>query len=254
MLNEVLNNLPFIISGPCSIESEYQIHRIAKELSMSGIKMLRGGAFKPRTSPDSFQGLGKIGLKFMRDAADTYNMFVVTEVLETEQLEENYHLIDMIQIGSRNMSSTGFLKQVGKFTSEDKKPVLLKRGFSATLDELLSAANYIINEGNPNVILCLRGIRTFEQIDSSFRFTPDLASILELKEKTNLKVVFDPSHASGQARYIKKISEAAISLGADGLLIESHYDPTNAKSDKDQCIFTSEVIELNNSIQNSILV
>lgn len=254
MLNQVLNNIPFIIAGPCSIESEYQINRIAEELSSAGIRLLRGGAFKPRTSPESFQGLGKEGLVYMREAADKNNMFVVSEVLETEQLEANYDMIDMIQIGSRNMSSTGFLKQVGKMSSKDQKPVLLKRGFSATLDELLSAADYILHEGNENIILCLRGIRTFEQINSSFRFTPDLASILELREKTNLKIIFDPSHAAGQARYIRKISDAALSLGVDGLIIESHYDPENAKSDKDQCILPKEVIDIYNSVNTPELV
>ena len=241
---KLLQEKPIIISGPCSIESESQIHRIAKELSESGVRFLRGGAFKPRTSPEAFQGLGSQGLKFMREAADLNDMFVVTEVLESNQLEEHYDKIDMIQIGSRNMSSFGFLKEIGRKTALDQKPVLLKRGFSATIKELLLASQYIIREGNPNVLLCLRGIRTFEQIDSTFRFTPDLGSIVELKTKTELPVIFDPSHATGKAEFVPTFSKAALNLGADGLLIESHYDPENAKSDKDQCILPSEVSEL----------
>lgn len=250
-IKEALKQRPLFIAGPCSIESESQIKNTASELAPYGVNILRGGAFKPRTSPDSFQGLGEEGLKFMRQAADENNMHIVTEVLETEHLKKYYAMIDMIQIGSRNMSSFGFLKEVGKISSIDQKPVLLKRGFSATLNELLSAAQYIINEGNSNVYLCLRGIRTFEQIDSAFRFTPDLGSIIELKEKTDLPVLFDPSHASGNAKYVKQLSKAAISLGADGLLIESHYQPENAMSDKDQCIHPSLVSEIISEINSS---
>ena len=233
--------LPLIIAGPCSVESELQIENTAKELSKLGIKFLRGGAFKPRTSPESFQGLGSKGVELISRAAKNNNMFVVTELMDSPQLKKHYDDIDIIQIGSRNMSSFSFLKEVGKMTAEVQKPVLLKRGFSATITEFLHAAQYIIQEGNQNVVLCLRGIRTFEQIDSLFRFTPDLASIIELKERSNLKVIYDPSHASGNAKYIEKISLAAISLGADGLMIESHYRPEEAQSDKDQCILPVEV-------------
>ncbi|MDC1067936.1 3-deoxy-7-phosphoheptulonate synthase [Candidatus Kapabacteria bacterium] len=245
---KVIDSGPFIIAGPCSIESEEQIHRTAQDLSSKSVRLLRGGAFKPRTSPYSFQGLGYEGLKFMREAADLNDMFVVSEVLESDQLTNHHELIDIIQIGSRNMSSFGLLKQVGRITAPTGKPVLLKRGFSATISELLNAAEYIINEGNPNVILCLRGIRTFEQIDSYFRFTPDLGSIVELKEKTNLKVIYDPSHATGNAKYVTQFSKAAIQLGADGLIIESHYKPEEAKSDKLQCVHPSEVGNIISSI------
>ena len=250
-IKEDLKARPLLIAGPCSIESKEQIEQTASELSSLGVKFLRGGAFKPRTSPNSFQGLGEEGLNHMRNAADKYGMHIVTEVLETEQLKKSYPLIDMIQIGSRNMSSFGFLKEVGKISSIDQKPVLLKRGFSATINELLSAAQYIINEGNPNVFLCLRGIRTFEQIDSVFRFTPDLGSIIELKERTDLPVLFDPSHATGNAKYVKQFSKAAITLGADGLLVESHYKPEEAISDKEQCIHPSLVSEIISEINPS---
>jgi 3-deoxy-7-phosphoheptulonate synthase len=235
------DSLPLIIAGPCSVESELQIEITAKELSDQGIKFLRGGAFKPRTSPKSFQGLGAKGVELISKAAKKHEMFVVTELMDSNQLSKHYDDIDVIQIGSRNMSSFSFLKEVGKMTAKDQKPVLLKRGFSATITELLNAAQYIIQEGNKNVILCLRGIRTFEQIDSVFRFTPDLASIIELKERSNLRVIYDPSHASGNAKYVEKFSLAAMKLGADGLLIESHYKPEDAQSDKEQCILPSDV-------------
>jgi len=241
---EALKLRPLIIAGPCAVESDEQILKISKELSENGIKFLRGGAFKPRTSPDTFQGLGDTGIEFLRQAADKNNMFIVTEVLETCQLEKHYDKIDVVQIGSRNMASYGFLKEVGRKTASDKKPVLLKRGFNATLKEFLYSARYIQEEGNPNVILCLRGIRTFEQIDSSLRFTPDLASILELKEITDLPVIFDPSHSTGSSGYVHKISIAALNMEADGLLIETHYDPKSALSDAGQCILPSELLEI----------
>lgn len=241
-----------IFAGPCSVESEEQILTIAEELSALGIKYLRGGAFKPRTSPKSFQGLGEQGLIFLRNAADRYNMSVVSELLDTNQLEKYIDMIDVVQIGSKNMMSYGFLKTVGKLTAKQKKKVLLKRGFQSTINEFLLAAEYIMNEGNPDVILCLRGIRTFEQIDSALRFTPDLAGILEIKEKMkdiSLPVFFDPSHATGNARYVIEISKAAIMLGADGLLIECHPHPEKAVSDGEQSILPGKLIEILDFIQ-----
>lgn len=240
-IDTIFKERPLIISGPCSIESKEQIYEISAQLSALGIKFLRGGAFKPRTSPSTFQGIGSEGIRFMREAADRYGMFVVTEVLDSVQLEEHYNEIDVIQIGSRNMASYGLLKTIGKKTAADKKPILLKRGFSSTINELLLAAEYIINEGNPNVWLCLRGIRTFEQIDSIFRFTPDLASIIELKQKTDLPVIFDPSHAVGDSKFVIQIAKAALALGADGLLIESHIDPENAFTDGNQCVLPEDI-------------
>jgi 3-deoxy-7-phosphoheptulonate synthase / chorismate mutase len=242
-IDEALALRPLIIAGPCAVESKEQITKIAKELSERGIKFLRGGAFKPRTSPDTFQGLGDEGIKLIREAADRYKMFTVTEALETKQLEKHYCNIDIIQIGSRNMASYGFIKEVARLTAKDKKTVLLKRGFNATLNELIYAAKYILDAGNPNVILCLRGIRTFEQLDSDFRFTPDLADIIELKEKTNLPVIFDPSHSTGSAKYVLKIAKVALCAGSDGLLIETHNNPKKSLSDAEQAIMPKELLE-----------
>lgn len=241
---DFFKNKPVIIAGPCAIESEKQIIRISSELASMGIKFLRGGAYKPRTSPKTFQGLGRKGLEYMRKAAEANNMKIVSELLETKQLEESYDLIDIIQIGSRNMSSYGFLKQVGKMTAKDNKPVLLKRGFNSTLNELILASEYITEFGNPNIIFCLRGIRTFEQIDSKMRFTPDLAGILELKEMTPQPVIFDPSHSTGNSKYVVDIAKAALLLGADGLMIETHYNPIVALSDGEQSILPEKLKEI----------
>lgn len=238
---ELLQLRPIIIAGPCVVESREQIFKIAEELSQYGIKFLRGGAFKPRTRPQSFQGLGDEGLNYLLDAACKYQMYTVTEILDIDQLERNYEKIDIIQIGSRNMSSYGFLKQVGKLSAKDEKPVILKRGFAATLDEFINAAEYIRQEGNPNVILCLRGIRTFEQIDSRLRFTPDIGAIPELKERTDMPVIFDPSHSTGVSRFVLKIAKAALAAGADGLMVECHYNPEEALIDGFQAIYPQDL-------------
>lgn len=236
------------IAGPCVVESEEQIQRIAEELSGFGIKYLRGGTFKPRTSPGSFQGLGGRGIEYLKDAAEKYKMKTVTEVLDSNQLDQWYDMIDIIQVGSRNMSSFGLLKQIGKRTAKDGKPVLLKRGFSSTISEFLSAAEYIINEGNENVVLCLRGIRSFEQIDSKFRNTPDIASILEIKESSKLKVIYDPSHSSGNSKYVPALSKAAVDLGADGLMVEYHYSPNKALIDGMQSVNKKKFAEIIKSV------
>lgn len=241
---ELLKLKPIIIAGPCVVESRGQIETIARTLSAIGVRFLRGGAFKPRTSHLSFQGLGDDGLDLLLDAACGNQMFTVTEVLDNEQLERNYEKIDVIQIGSRNMSSYGFLRQVGRISAQDSKPVILKRGFAATLDEFLRAADYIRNEGNENVILCLRGVRTFEQIDSKLRFTPDIGAILELKERTELPVIFDPSHSSGISKYVIPLSKAALAAGADGLIIECHNEPEKALIDGHQAIKPEKIKEL----------
>ncbi|MCL5992404.1 MAG: 3-deoxy-7-phosphoheptulonate synthase [Bacteroidetes bacterium] len=233
-----------IIAGPCAVETSEQIKRLAGILKKLGIKFFRAGAFKPRTSPKNFQGLGIEGLQLIRKTADENGLYVVSEIMDNAELENCYNLIDVIQIGSRSMASYGFLKLIGKATAKDQKPVLLKRGFNATLQELLYAAEYISNEGNPNIILCLRGIRTFEQIDSAMRFTPDLASIIELKEKTGLPVLFDPSHSSGDAKYVEQLSKAALLLGADGLLVEVHDEPEKALSDGKQAILPDVLKEI----------
>lgn len=246
-MNEIISEIEkgtTIIAGPCSVESYQQIDEIANKLSQLGIKFLRGGAFKPRTSPNSFQGLGELGIHFLREAANKYNMYVVSELLDSYQVDKYHNIVDVIQIGSRNMSSYQLLKHIGKVTSRTGKPVLLKRGFSATITELIYAAEYIINEGNPNVILCLRGIRTFEQMDSMMRFTPDLAAILELKERCKLKIFFDPSHSTGKTQYVIQISKAALLLGASGLLIECHNSPDKALSDGRQSILPEQLNEI----------
>lgn len=245
----LMEKQPIIIAGPCAIESEEQISILAEKIAKMGIRFLRGGAFKPRTAPESFQGIGIEGLKNMREAADRNNLLVVSEILDTKQLDECYDMIDIIHIGTRNMTSSGFLKYVGKKTSADKKPVLLKRGYGSTLNEFIEAAKYITNEGNKNVILCLRGIRTFEQIDSKLRFTPDLGSILELKEMTGLPVFFDPSHPAGDAKYVADIAKAAIMLGAKGIMVETHYDPSCALSDGKQSILPEELAILKEEVE-----
>jgi 3-deoxy-7-phosphoheptulonate synthase len=252
MLNLEKNN-QYIIAGPCSIESQEQIYDIAFELNKLGINHLRGGAFKPRTSPKSFQGLGEDGLHYLKNAADKYGMKVVSEVMDSNQLEKYIDLIDIVQVGSKNMMSYEFLKQVGRITAQKKKPVLLKRGFNSTLQEFLFSAEYISEMGNSDILLCLRGIRTFEQIDSKMRFTPDLAGIIELKERLGeLKypVLFDPSHAAGNSKYVIDLSKAAILLGADGLLIETHLSPEDALSDGEQSVLPEELKKILDYIEN----
>lgn len=245
-IEENINRYPLVIAGPCVVETEIQINKIAAELSKLGIKFLRGGTFKPRTSPNSFQGLEDFGIKLLHKAAKSKNMYSVTEILEAEQLERNLEFIDVVQIGSRNMTSFGLLKSVGKLTAKSNKFVILKRSFSATITEFLNAADYISQNGNPNVILCLRGIRTFEQINSTFRFTPDLANILELKEKTNFPIIFDPSHSTGNSKYVVPISNAALQLGANGLIIETHTEPENSLIDSNQAIKPEDLLKIIN--------
>lgn len=240
-LREVLNNRPIIIAGPCAIESKEQAETIAKELKNLGIKLFRGGTYKARTTVDSFQGLGDKGVEILKDYTNKYDMFSVSELLETDQVSKHINDVDVIQIGSRNMTSFGLLKYLGKVTAESKKPIILKRGLSSTLNEFIEASKYITQYGNDNIIFCLRGIRTFEQIDSNLRNTPDLASILELKEKTDKPIIFDSSHSTGNSRYVCETALAAMELGADGLMIEVHNEPESALSDGQQSIKPSEL-------------
>ncbi len=248
-LKEYLSRKPFVISGPCAVENEEQIDLIAKKMYELGIKIFRAGAFKPRTAPNSFQGTGEQGLTLAHNAAKKYNLFLVSEILDSVHLEKYHSLIDIIQIGSRNMASYELLKNVGKITAKDNKYVLLKRGFSATLKELVNAADYIRQEGNPNVILCLRGIRTFEQMDSKLRNTPDLASIVELKSMTDLPVCFDASHSTGNSDFVTDVAKAALILRADGLMIETHQNPESALIDGQQSIKPEELSKLLSFIQ-----
>ena len=213
-----------VIAGPCSVESPEQMIGIAKAVKASGATLLRGGAFKPRTSPYAFQGLGKRGLEILLEAKRETGLPIVTELMSVEHLPL-FNDVDVIQIGARNMQNFNLLKEVGSYT---KKPVLLKRGMSATLQELLMSAEYVMASGNENVILCERGKRTF---DTSMRNTLDLTIVPYLRRRTHLPIVIDPSHATGHAYLVEPASVAATAIGADGLIIEVHNDPPHAKCD-----------------------
>ncbi len=217
-----------IIAGPCSIESEEQLLDIAKSVKASGAEFLRGGAFKPRTSPYSFQGLREEGIRLLLDAGKLTGLPVITEAMDISQLEL-FDNIDVIQVGARNMQNFELLKELGK----TKKPILLKRGLSSTLQELLMSAEYIMAGGNENIILCERGIRTFE---TTTKNTLGLASVPLLKKMTHLPVIVDPSHATGNAELVKPMAMAATAAGADGLMIEVHNDPANALCDGPQAL------------------
>jgi 3-deoxy-7-phosphoheptulonate synthase len=218
-----------IIAGPCAVESRDQLLKTARAVKEAGCIGLRGGAYKPRTSPYSFQGLREEGLKILAEAREETGLAVVTEVIGLEQLETVVQYADVLQVGARNMQHYPLLEAVGK----TDKPVLLKRGMSAHLNEFLLAAEYVINAGNPQVILCERGIRTFENY---VRNTLPLAIVPELNDKTHLPVIVDPSHATGHAHLVPAVSAAAVAAGADGLLIECHIDPEHAASDGAQSI------------------
>ncbi|MBR6373231.1 MAG: 3-deoxy-7-phosphoheptulonate synthase [Victivallales bacterium] len=213
-----------VIAGPCSVESEEQIIQVAQAVKAAGATMLRGGAFKPRTSPYSFQGLGGEGLRMLSAAKKETGLPIVTELMDFKDIEL-FNDVDVIQIGARNMQNFNLLKEVGSYT---KKPVLLKRGMSSTLQELLMSAEYIISSGNPNVILCERGIRTFE---TATRNTVDLSVVPVLHRLTHLPVIVDPSHGTGYAYLVEPMAVAATAIGADGLIIEVHNDPAHAKCD-----------------------
>lgn len=230
-----------LIAGPCSVESEEQIFDVAKFLNSQGIKFIRGGAFKPRTSPYSFRGLGNDGLKLIRQSANQYDLRVVTELMDLSNLEEVYNHTDIIQIGARNMSNFSLLAELGK----TRKPVMLKRGMSAKATEWLLAADYLLCGGNENVILCERGIRSF---DMQSRNVFDLGVIPLMQSLSHLPVFADPSHGVGKAAFVNKMGLAAIAAGADGLMIEVHPNPEKALSDGEQALTFSE-FEL--FIQNS---
>ncbi|WP_446897798.1 3-deoxy-7-phosphoheptulonate synthase [Clostridium sp. LBM24168] len=218
-----------VIAGPCSVENENQIVEIAKQVKESGAKFLRGGAFKPRTSPYSFQGLKIEGLELLKLAKSETGLPIVTEIMSTNMIDRFVEDVDIIQVGARNMQNFELLKELGK----TKKPILLKRGLSATIEELLMSAEYIMSEGNQNVILCERGIRTFENYT---RNTLDLSAIPAIKKLSHLPVIVDPSHASGLWWMVEPLAKAAVAVGADGLIIEVHNDPENALCDGQQSI------------------
>ena len=213
-----------VVAGPCSVESEEQMIGIAQAVKAAGATLLRGGAFKPRTSPYAFQGLGKKGIELLLEAKKATGLPIVTELMAIEHLPL-FNDVDVIQIGARNMQNFNLLKEVGSYT---KKPILLKRGMSATLQELLMSAEYVMASGNPNVILCERGIRTFE---TALRNTLDLGVVPVLRQMSHLPVFIDPSHATGRAKMVEPVAVAAAAIGADGLIIEVHNDPPHAKCD-----------------------
>ena len=217
------------IAGPCAIENEENLEQVAAVLEACQWKFLRGGAFKPRTSPYSFQGLGEEGLRILNRVSKNHHLYSVSEVLSPEEVPLIAEYVDILQIGSRNAQNFSLLKKVG----ECKKPVLLKRGMMMRLEEFLLAAEYIVEKGNPNIILCERGIRTFE---TATRNTLDLSAIPYLKERTSLPVVVDPSHATGKASYVMPLAKAALACGADGLMIEVHPNPEKALSDGEQSL------------------
>lgn len=218
-----------IMAGPCAVETEEQLLAIARAVKDSGATILRGGAYKPRTSPYSFQGLEEEGLKYMKTASDETGLATICEVTSAHAVESAVKYVSMLQIGARNMQNFELLKEVGK----TGLPVLLKRGLAATIDEWLNAAEYIISSGNPNVALCERGIRTFE---TATRNTLDLSAVCVLKEKSHLPVIVDPSHATGVRSLVEPLAKAGIACGADGLMIEVHNDPAHALSDGPQSL------------------
>ncbi|BBB31691.1 3-deoxy-7-phosphoheptulonate synthase [Thermotomaculum hydrothermale] len=229
-------------AGPCAVESRELMKEIASYLKSTPVNLIRGGAFKPRTSPYSFQGLGEEGLKILKEVSEELNIPFVTEVTDTKYVEIVAKYADCFQIGSRNMSSFELLKEVGK----TGKPVLLKRGMSATVDEFLNAAEYILNEGNDNIILCERGIRSF---DSNFRNILDLNAVAYLKQKTFLPVIVDPSHGTGRREIVEKLSLAAMAAGADGLIVETHPYPEEALSDGFQSLNRKEFLSLSEKVK-----
>ncbi len=218
-----------VMAGPCAVESEEQMLTIARAVKKSGATFLRGGAYKPRTSPYSFQGLEEEGLKYLKAASDETGLATICEVTSAHAIESAVNYVDMLQIGARNMQNFELLKEVGK----SSLPILLKRGMSATIDEWLNAAEYIMSEGNENIVLCERGIRTFE---TSTRNTLDLSAVLVLKSRTHLPVIVDPSHATGVRAYVSPLAQAAVAAGADGVMIEVHNDPEHALSDGPQSL------------------
>ena len=231
------NGTLVLCAGPCSVESETQIETTAGAVAVAGATVLRGGAFKPRTSPYAFQGLGRQGLEWLRNGANRHRLAVVTEVLDPRHVEMVAEYADMLQIGARNMQNFALLREAGLA----RKPVLLKRGFAATVDEWLMAAEYVLVEGNPNVVLCERGVRSF---DSATRNLLDLAVVPLLAELTHLPVIVDPSHGTGLARLVEPMSLAAAAAGADGLLVEVHPEPAGAASDGVQSLTLEQFARL----------
>lgn len=230
-----------LIAGPCSVESERQMEKSASACADAPVQVLRGGVFKPRTSPYAFQGLGLEGLRILSETGKRHGLPVIAEIMSSEQLDVAVEYLDVLQIGSRNMQNFELLKVVAKV----QKPVMLKRGLSATLEEFLLAAEYIVSGGNPNVILCERGIRSFDQ---STRNVLDLGAVAVLKRMTHLPIIVDPSHATGRNELVSDLARASVAVGADGIMVEAHPDPANSVSDARQAISLEELSNLVQSL------
>ena len=230
------------MAGPCSVENEEQIERAAEMVASAGATILRGGAFKPRTSPYSFQGLGEVGLRLLRKAADRHGLAGVSEVRDPSQIPLLSEYVDILQVGMRNMQNFNLLRELGKI----RKPVLLKRGIAATFEELLLSAEYILSGGNYDVILCERGIRTFE---TTMRNTMDIGAIPALKRLTHLPIIADPSHGTGRRDFVVPMARAAVAAGADGLLIEVQHDPDHALSDRAQTLHPEQFLDLTRQVR-----
>jgi 3-deoxy-7-phosphoheptulonate synthase len=238
-LDKVLIGGPKVISmaGPCSVENIDQINRAAEIVATAGAQVIRGGAFKPRSSPYSFQGLGERGLEMMRIAADRHGLLVISEVMDQSQIPLLLQYSDILQVGARNMQNFNLLRQLGTV----RKPILLKRGIAATIEELLLSAEYVLSGGNYQVMLCERGIRTFE---TSTRNTMDISAMPVLQRLTHLPVIADPSHGTGKREYVAPMARAAVAAGADGLLVEVHHDPDHAMSDGAQTLRPEQFVDL----------
>jgi 3-deoxy-7-phosphoheptulonate synthase len=234
---EVGGDQVVVMAGPCSVENRDQVMRIAERVAQAGAKVIRGGAFKPRTSPYTFQGLGEEGLSLLRQAADQHGLLAISEAMDLTQIPLVAAYADILQVGARNMQNYSLLREVGR----QSKPVLLKRGVSATIEELLLSAEYIMSEGNYNVILCERGIRTFETYT---RNTLDISAIPVVKKLSHLPIIADPSHGTGRRDKVIPMARAAVAAGADGLLIEVHHDPDHALSDGAQSLWPDQFEEL----------
>lgn len=220
---------PVLIAGPCAIEDLRQMEQVAKAIAKAGTHFIRGGAFKPRTSPYSFQGLGEEGLKIIRQVADQNGLKAVSEVMDTRDVDLVAHYVDMIQVGSRNMQNFALLKEIGK----QQKPILLKRGMTATIEEWLSAAEYIAYEGNENIVLCERGVRSFDTITRNML---DLAAVPIIQSISRLPIIVDPSHGTGRRELIVPMTKAALAAGANGIMVEIHPVPDESVSDKEQAL------------------
>jgi 3-deoxy-7-phosphoheptulonate synthase len=243
-----------VIAGPCSVESQDQLRRTAETIRKNGVRFLRGGAFKPRTSPYSFQGLGFDGLELLRKVSEEFGLFIVSEVMEPAHVPAIAEFTDIVQIGARNMQNYPLLRQAGNI----RKPVMLKRGPAATIEEWLMAAEYILAGGNTNVILCERGIRTFEP---ALRYTTDISAVPVVKRLSHLPIIVDPSHGTGRREYVPSLSRAAIAAGADGLMVEVHPDPDRAFSDGAQSLtFTmfeemmGDLVRVGDAVNRPVLV